>query len=80
MRSVLFYTSARLGIFVATTAVLWLTPLRKAPIFLLLGALVISGVISYVLLSTQRDAMSATIVNGVRDKKSKLEDSRGKED
>ncbi|GAA4150137.1 DUF4229 domain-containing protein [Actinomadura keratinilytica] len=80
MRAVLVYTAARLGIFLATAGVLWLTPMQKAPLFLLLGALLISGLISYVLLSAQRDAMSASVVAGLSRRRSRFERSRARED
>jgi hypothetical protein len=80
MRSVLVYTAARLGIFLATAGVLWLTPMREAPVFLLLAALLLSGLISYVLLSGQRDAMSAAVVSGIRERRRRFEWSRSRED
>ncbi|GLW65849.1 hypothetical protein Arub01_40930 [Actinomadura rubrobrunea] len=80
MRPVLVYTAARLGIFLATAGVLWLTPLQKAPLFLLLGALLISGLISYVLLSGQRDAMSAAVVAALNERRRRFEEARAKED
>ncbi|MCO6004409.1 DUF4229 domain-containing protein [Actinoallomurus purpureus] len=59
MRSVFFYTVARLALFGATAGVLFLTGARG---FLLLAlAILISGVISFVLLSRQRDAVSASV-------------------
>lgn len=61
MRLVITYTLARLLVFAATFAVLWLTPLRNAPFFLLLAAVLLSGLVSYVLLSDRRDAMSAVV-------------------
>ena len=80
MRSVLVYTAARLAIFFATVGVLWLTPMSKAPVFLLLAALLVSGLISYVLLSGQRDAMSAAVVSGIRQSRRRYERARTKED
>ncbi|MBW8485050.1 DUF4229 domain-containing protein [Actinomadura parmotrematis] len=76
MHPVLRYSLARLGIFAATAAVLWFTPLQQAPVFLLLAAVLLSGVISYVLLSRQRDAVSAAVT----DKAARIERARtGKE-
>ncbi|GAA4076142.1 MULTISPECIES: DUF4229 domain-containing protein [Actinomadura] len=80
MRPVLVYTAARLGIFLATAGVLWLTPMQKAPLFLLLGALLLSGLISYVLLSGQRDAMSASVVSGLSARRRRFQESRTRED
>ncbi|MFL6055521.1 MAG: DUF4229 domain-containing protein [Actinoallomurus sp.] len=59
MRSVLIYTLARLALFGATVGVLFLTGARG---FLLLAlSILISGVISFVLLSRQRDAVSRSV-------------------
>ncbi|HUY51396.1 MAG TPA: DUF4229 domain-containing protein [Streptosporangiaceae bacterium] len=59
MRSTIAYTCARILLFVAATGLLYLA---GASGLLLLGlALVISGIISYVVLSRQRDAMSGAI-------------------
>ena len=81
MRSVIAYTSARILIFAATTAVLALvTPMKKEPLVLLAVSILISGVISYVLLSRQRDAMSASVLSGVTRGKGKFNEARTKED
>lgn len=59
MRSVLVYTLSRLALFAATAGVLYLVGARG---FLLLAlAILISGVISFVLLSRQRDAVSSSV-------------------
>ncbi len=59
MRSVLVYTLARAVLLAATAGVLFLVGARG---FLLLGlAILISGVISFVLLSRQRDAVSTSV-------------------
>ena len=59
MRSAIAYTTARILLFVAATGLLYLAGARG---LLLLGlALLISGIVSYVLLSRQRDAMSGAI-------------------
>jgi hypothetical protein len=59
MRSVLIYTLARLALFGATAGVLFLAGARG---FLLLAlAILISGIISFVLLSRQRDAVSSSV-------------------
>jgi ABC-type transport system involved in cytochrome bd biosynthesis fused ATPase/permease subunit len=57
---VLRYTSARLAVFVVVAAVLALLGMRG--ILLLLVAVLVSGLLSFVLLSRQRDAMSASVV------------------
>ncbi|MFB4305580.1 DUF4229 domain-containing protein [Actinomadura sp. GTD37] len=78
MRSVILYTLARLAIFAATAGVLALFGARG--FLLLLLALLISGVVSYVLLSAQRDRMSATVTRGIRAQRGKFEKSLTKED
>jgi hypothetical protein len=81
MRSVIAYTSARILIFAATTAVLALvTPMKKDPLVLLAASILISGIISYVLLSRQRDTMSASVISSVRRGKGRFEAAKTKED
>jgi hypothetical protein len=59
MRSVLVYTLARLALFAATAGVLYLVGARG---FLLLAlSIVVSGIISFVLLSRQRDRVSTSV-------------------
>ena len=59
MRSTIAYTTARILLFVAATALLYLAGFRG---LLLLGvALLVSGILSYVLLSRQRDRMSGAL-------------------
>jgi hypothetical protein len=73
------YTSMRVTVFLGCFLVLWLLALaRVIPVtgasgaVLLLGiAAVVSAPVSYVLLSKQRDAMSAQIVDGVRRRREK---------
>ncbi|MGN9843818.1 DUF4229 domain-containing protein [Nonomuraea sp. H19] len=60
MHPVLVYTASRIGLFGVTFLVLFLLGLHN-PLVLILASFVISGVASYVLLSKQRDAMSARI-------------------
>ncbi|HEX4815771.1 MAG TPA: DUF4229 domain-containing protein [Nonomuraea sp.] len=60
MRPVLVYTASRIGLFLVTLGVLRLLGLTH-PLWLIGGAFLISGMASYVLLSEQRDAMSARI-------------------
>jgi ABC-type transport system involved in cytochrome bd biosynthesis fused ATPase/permease subunit len=57
---VLVYTASRLTVFVVVAAVLAFLGMRG--ILLLLVAVVVSGLLSYVLLSRQRDAMSQSVV------------------
>ncbi len=51
---------SRIGLFLVTLGVLWLLGVAN-PLWLIILSFVISGVASYVLLSKQRDAMSARI-------------------
>ncbi|MEV0594299.1 DUF4229 domain-containing protein [Nonomuraea cavernae] len=60
MRPVLVYTASRIALFVVTAAVLRLLGLQN-PLLLIGVAFLVSGIASYVLLSKQRDAMSARI-------------------
>lgn len=60
MRPVLVYTASRIGLFLVTLGVLYLLGLQN-PLVLILVSFLISGIASYVLLSKQRDAMSARI-------------------
>ncbi|GLZ06423.1 hypothetical protein Acsp03_38890 [Actinomadura sp. NBRC 104412] len=78
MRSVLLYTAARFAIFLATAAVLALLGARG--LLLLALAVLVSGIVSYVLLSGQRDAMSSALVRGVKEQRRRLERARTKED
>src|SRR5690625_2299716 len=81
MRSVLAYTAARLLLFAVTFGVLYLLGARG----LLAAALavLISGLVSFVLLTRQRDAMSDRIAGGVSRVKgvgARLEEGAAKED
>lgn len=78
MRSVILYTIARLAIFAATAGVLALFGARG--FLLMLMALLISGIVSYVLLSGQRDRVSAAVAGGLRAQRQKFERSVTKED
>ncbi|WP_326819451.1 DUF4229 domain-containing protein [Streptosporangium sp. NBC_01756] len=60
MHPVFVYTASRLGLLAVTIGVLRLLGLHQ-PLILLVAAFLISGVASYVLLSKQRDAVSARI-------------------
>lgn len=59
MRQVLVYTAARIALFLATFGVLWLLGFKSWLGAML--ALLISGVVSYVVLSRQRDAVSSSV-------------------
>jgi len=59
MRATLAYTTARILLFVAATGLIYLAGARG---LLLLGlALLVSGAVSYILLSRQRDAMAGAL-------------------
>ncbi|GAA1726998.1 DUF4229 domain-containing protein [Nonomuraea bangladeshensis] len=60
MHPVVVYTASRILLFLVTLGLLALVGLRN-PLALLVASFLISGVASYVLLSKQRDAMSARI-------------------
>ncbi|MBO3745720.1 DUF4229 domain-containing protein [Streptosporangiaceae bacterium NEAU-GS5] len=60
MRQVFVYTLSRIALFAVTLGVLYLLGLRNGFV-LLVAALVISGLASYVLLSKQRDELSERI-------------------
>ncbi|RAY15285.1 DUF4229 domain-containing protein [Actinomadura craniellae] len=78
MKPVLAYTAARVVLFVATLGVLYLFGARG--VLLLLLALVVSGLVSFVLLSARRDAMSATVTDTLRTRKRLFDEAPGKED
>jgi hypothetical protein len=81
MRSVLAYSSARILIFAATCGVLWVTtPMRESPALLLAASILISGVVSYVLLSRQRDRMSAALISVAAARRRGFDRARAKED
>jgi hypothetical protein len=61
MRATLAYTSARILLFIASVAVLYLIGARGLPLLAL--ALLLSGVISFVVLSRARDRMSASLTS-----------------
>ena len=78
MRSVLAYTAARVMLFLATLGVVYLLGARGLLLFA--GAVLISGLISFVLLSRQRDAMSSAVTSGIRDGRRRFEAARSSED
>jgi Mn2+/Fe2+ NRAMP family transporter len=78
MRSVLAYTAARLALFTAAAGVLYLLGARGLLLFAL--AVLLSGPVSFVLLSRHRDAMSSAVVSAARRGRRKIEESRTRED
>jgi len=78
MRSTIAYTTARILLFVVVTGLLYLAGAQG---LLLLGlALLISGIISYVLLSRQRDAMSSAITSRLQGFRGRLDSGSRSED
>jgi Mn2+/Fe2+ NRAMP family transporter len=78
MRSALAYTSARILLFVAATGVLYLVGARG--LLLLALALLVSGVVSFIVLSRQRDAMSAAFTGRIHGFRARLEAGARAED
>ena len=78
MRATLAYTSARILLFLAALGLLYLAGARR---LLLVGlALVVSGIVSYVVLSRQRDAMSGALVFRFHQFRSRLDQGTRAED
>jgi hypothetical protein len=78
MGSVFLYTVSRLALFAATAGVLYLVGARG---FLLLAlAILISGIISFVLLSRQRDAVSARVTARAARMRENLAEGAARED
>jgi Mn2+/Fe2+ NRAMP family transporter len=78
MRATLFYTISRILLFVVALLLLRLAGARG---LLLIGmALLASGIVSYVVLSRQRDAMSAALADRVRSLRARLDEGARAED
>jgi hypothetical protein len=78
MRSTIAYTTARILLFVVVTVLLYLVGARG--ILLLAAAVLVSGIVSYVLLSRQRDKMSAAISSRVQGFRGRLDAGTRAED
>ncbi|RNL82022.1 DUF4229 domain-containing protein [Halostreptopolyspora alba] len=81
MRSVITYTASRILIFAVAYGVIFLLGARGALGLIL--AFLVSGLVSYVLLSEQRDSISAAIVEWRRRRRSladRLSEGAAKED
>lgn len=78
MRSVLAYSAARVVLFFATLGVLYLLGARGLLLFAV--AVLVSGLVSFVLLSRQRDTMSAAVVSGVKDGRRRFDAAKSRED
>ena len=78
MRATLFYTALRLGLFVVVFGLLFVAGARG---FLLLAlAILVSGVISYFALNSQRTAMAGAIGRRVTDFRERLDAGARAED
>jgi len=78
MRATLAYTISRILLFVVVLGVLYLARVRGV---LLLGlAVLVSGLISFVLLSRQRDAMSGAITSRIGSLRRRLDEGTRAED
>lgn len=78
MRATFAYTAARIMLFVAAVGVLYLIGARSWLLILL--ALVVSGVVSLLLLSRQRDAMSGAITSRITSFRQRLDEGTRRED
>jgi hypothetical protein len=74
MRAFMVYNGARLGLFVVALGVLDLIGVRGLLLFAL--ALVISGILSYILLSGLRDKISQSVDGRMRRARAKVGDIR----
>ena len=74
MRSWLPYTAARVGLFLVAFSVVYLFGARSWVAFIL--AWLISGMASYVLLSSLRDRMSAAVVDRIEQRRGSLVSDR----
>ena len=78
MRATFTYSLARILLFVATLGILYLVGARG--LLLIAAALVISGIISFVVLSRQRDAMSGAIASRIGGFRHRLDEGTRAED
>lgn len=81
MRNVIAYTAARLLLFAATYGLVYLLGARE--LLAIVIAFLVSGLVSFVLLSKRRDAMSAAITEAMDRKRgvgARFEEGAAKED
>jgi hypothetical protein len=78
MRSVLIYSLSRLALFAATAGVLFLVGARG--LLLLALSILVSGIVSFVLLSRQRDAVSSSVTERASRIRDNLADGAARED
>jgi hypothetical protein len=77
-RAVAVYNAARLGLFVVCLLLGYAAGLRGA--LLLAAALLVSGVLSYFLLTRQRVAMGLAVESAIRERRSRLAQRTAAED
>jgi TctA family transporter len=78
MRQVMIYTAARIALFLATFGILWLLGAKSWLGALL--ALLISGIVSYVVLSRQRDAVSSSVNEKAKRMSERIAEGAARED
>ncbi|HUA29262.1 MAG TPA: DUF4229 domain-containing protein [Streptosporangiaceae bacterium] len=78
MRATFAYTVARILIFAALFGLLWVIGVRGFALFGL--ALIISGILSFVVLSRQRDAMSGAITSRIGNFRQRFDEGTRAED
>ena len=78
MRATLAYTAARIMLLAAVAGLLYLAGARG--VLLLALALVVSGVLSYVVLSRMRDAMAGSISRRIESVRSRIDQGARTED
>ncbi len=78
MRATLFYTVLRFALFIVAFGLLYLAGARS--ILLLGGSILISGIVSYFALNTQRNAMSGAISRRVTSFRDRLDAGTRAED
>jgi hypothetical protein len=78
MRATIWYSLLRLVLFIAAFGLLWLAGARS--LLLLGGAILISGVLSYFLLMSQRTAMAGAISRRVTSVRERLDAGTRAED
>lgn len=78
MAAVVRFTLARVVLFVLALGLLWVLQLRG--FWLLGGAVLLSGVASYVLLSRQRDAVSRFLSRRIERSRRRIEEGASSED
>lgn len=78
MRPAFAYSLARLGLFLAALVLLYLVGARG--LLLVAVALLVSGIISFVVLSRQRDAMSSSLSTRFRSMRARVGEFGGRLD